>query len=202
MKCRALIRPVVMLLLGAVAPFFSGCGTCSRGQMDGVCRGTKMDALLLFCGLSPASIIGDAHMSPVSETVVRTGYVVAGVADVPISLLTDTLLFPYDLGKERERISRRQAQLRPLAQIMTGCIPPGAQVLERPPEALGPYLLAPYGPVHRSLGEGLDYTIEEPGARREYHYPGEPGSYIEGFHLEDRAGGMHLLVVRVRSGKD
>ena len=46
-KCRALIRPVVMLLLGVVASFLSGCGTCLRGQLDGVCRGTKKDALSL-----------------------------------------------------------------------------------------------------------------------------------------------------------
>ena len=203
MTLHAFSRVLILMPFAAVAVLLPGCGTCVRGQSDGVYRSTKMDALFLFCGLSPASIIGDAHASPVVEGVTRTGFAVGGVVDLPVSLVVDTVLLPYDLKKDRERIARRQARLRPLEEIIATSVPPGAQILGRPPDALGPYLLAPYDrPIRRPLGEGFHYSIDEPGAHREYCYPGEPGAYIESHYLEDRAGGMHLLVVLVRPRND
>ncbi len=71
-----------------------------RGQTQGVYRGTKMDAEFLTMGFSQSSIVEDAHMGPVAETAVRASFVVGGIIDMPISLVTDTICLPYDITRK------------------------------------------------------------------------------------------------------
>lgn len=194
-----LIRGGALAVFGASALLLCGCGTLCRGKTQGVYRGTQGDAGLLFMGLSPQSIVCENNPNLVTEVGLRTMCVVAGIADLPISLVIDTLCLPFDLTMEHERVAKRRANLRSLAEIMSKCVPPGAEVLDRPPA--GAYLPDP-SPTTRVVGTGMDWTIGRRGGVSErYYHPGIPGTYIKEFRLEDESGEAYLLVIRIRTGQ-
>ena len=196
MKDRNLICSVTSLLLVASMFLLSGCGTCLRGQMDGVYRGCKIDIGSLFVGISSDSIVREVHMNLAGEAVVRTGYVVASIVDLPISVVTDTLCLPYDL----KQISKYKASMRPCAQTLSKIIPAGAEVLDQPEDVADPCALGPYPPIVTQEGGGVDGSITGiTGSEKRYRYPGVPGTRLVVYEIVDSKRESHVLVLRVRN---
>lgn len=185
-----MVRRLGFVLLLASSLGLTGCGTCLRGQMAGVYRGTKFDGMMLSTGLSPASIVGDAHAGLAAETAIRTAYVVAGLVDLPLSLATDTVCLPYDI------VQAKKTQ-RTLAQILEEHVPAGAEILEMPkgiPEPCRVHL-----PLVGLVGKELASAITgRDGKRKEYQYAAEPGTYVKIIPVQDRRANLHFLAVRVR----
>jgi uncharacterized protein YceK len=94
--------------------FGSGCGTVCRGLVSETYPATKFDKTLVWIGTSPQDELTEtwAYTYPVVE---RPLFVIVGVVDFPISLITDTVLYPYDrwkLKKEAEINARKGARTR------------------------------------------------------------------------------------------
>ena len=81
--------------------FASGCGTVCRGLVSETYPATKFDKTLVWIGTSPQEELTEtwAYTCPVVE---RPLFVIVGVVDFPISLITDTLLYPYDKWKQKK----------------------------------------------------------------------------------------------------
>ena len=90
----------ITLLTIAGIMLLSGCGTCMRSSARGIYPATKTDCrTFLYAGLSDGSIVNECN-SQVQRGITRTCYTIVGVVDLPLSVVSDTLLLPYDLMKK------------------------------------------------------------------------------------------------------
>ena len=83
----------------------SGCGTCMRNAASGVYPATKTDYRILQAGISDDSIVRESP-SLVLRGFARTFYTLVGVVDLPLSVVVDTLLLPYDLMKKEDPLEQ------------------------------------------------------------------------------------------------
>jgi uncharacterized protein YceK len=95
----------------------TGCGTLFRGEANGIYPATRYDAIIIFVGASPSSILSEAQGNVAEIAAFRSAFMVAGLADLPISLVSDTLCLPYDLAKPADPALGPEPELAPLEQF-------------------------------------------------------------------------------------
>lgn len=73
------------------------CATIKRNELDiPVYPATVADGFLIYMGSSNV-IHGHGHVPWYQQLILRPALIIGGLIDLPISLVTDTVLLPYDL---------------------------------------------------------------------------------------------------------
>lgn len=72
-----------------------------RGQIEGAYPATRGDAMIIYIGVSDL-IHMEGEVPLWQQLMLRPALVIGGMIDMPISLVTDTLLLPYDLMEENQ----------------------------------------------------------------------------------------------------
>lgn len=102
-------RAPQILAAGLVALSVSGCGTMMRPVMkDDNVRlypATRFDAEFIGSALVGKPVLGmdsEGGWEPLNRVVWSSAQLVCGLVDLPISLVIDTVCFPYDLWTRKE----------------------------------------------------------------------------------------------------
>ncbi len=105
LACRRVICCAIIAILS------NGCATALRlqshdrataAQMTGVYPATKCDAVVLAIGCTDLMNL-DGPVPVSQQILLRPILVVGGIIDLPISIVCDTLLLPYDLTKHKKQ---------------------------------------------------------------------------------------------------
>jgi uncharacterized protein YceK len=108
----------------------TGCGTIYRGDIKGIYPATKYDVLGINMGIHGVGRNGTPSPSMALGCTI----------DLPISLVTDTVLLPYDLHKKHKEVG--QEEEAPSSRLRRGTYvetPTGSMVVGDPTSQTGDF---------------------------------------------------------------